>query len=209
METAPGGPGYSNMIVLPAAEEGSYKSPCGSETPKEGVCYAPKLEHAPFKWSKAFVSLGIVFLGIALSWILSTLLYTRKDKRLVGLTQRNAVLRGGYNLLANKYYLDVLYEQVIVKAVAGPISAAAYWFNQRVLDGILHSVAGVSRVASGWLYRNIDQRVVDGTVNNSGKATKGAGGVLAPVQSGKVSQYGALLFSAAAVAALVLVIINS
>jgi hypothetical protein len=32
---------------------------------------------------------------------------------------------------------------------------------------------------------------------------------LQPVQSGKVSQYGALLFSAAAVAALVLVIINT
>ena len=209
METAPGGPGHAYVLALPSAEEGAYKSPCGSETPKEGVCYAPKLQHAPFKWSKAFLSLGIVFLGIALSWILSTMLYTRKDKRLVGLTERNAVLRGGYNLLINKYYLDVLYEKVIVKAVAGPISAAAYWFNQKVLDGILHSVAGVSRVASGWLYRNIDQRVVDGTVNNSGKATKGAGGVLAPVQSGKVSQYGALLFSAAAVAALVLVIINS
>jgi NADH-quinone oxidoreductase subunit L len=209
METAPGGPGHAYVLALPSAEEGAYKSPCGSETPKEGVCYAPKLQHAPFKWSKAFVSLGIVFLGIALSWILSTMLYTRKDKRLVGLTERNAALRGGYNLLINKYYLDVLYEKVIVKAVAGPISAAAYWFNQRVLDGILHSVAGVSRVVSGWLYRNIDQRVVDGTVNNSGKATKGAGGVLAPVQSGKVSQYGALLFSAAAVAALVLVIINS
>jgi NADH-quinone oxidoreductase subunit L len=51
--------------------------------------------------------------------------------------------------------------------------------------------------------------VVDGAVNTSGKATRGAGGVLQPVQSGKVSQYGALLFSAAAVAALVLVIINT
>jgi NADH:ubiquinone oxidoreductase subunit 5 (subunit L)/multisubunit Na+/H+ antiporter MnhA subunit len=155
------------------------------------------------------LSLGIVFLGIALSWLFSTLLYTRKDKRLVGLTERNGVLRAGYNLLINKYYLDALYENVIVRAIAGPIAAAAYWFNQNVLDGILHAVARFSRVFSGWVYRNIDQRVVDGTVNNSGKATKGAGGVLAPVQSGKVSQYGALLFSAAAVAALVLVIINS
>jgi NADH-quinone oxidoreductase subunit L len=59
------------------------------------------------------------------------------------------------------------------------------------------------------LYRNVDQRVVDGTVNNSGRATKGLGGVLQPIQSGKVSQYGALLFAAAAVAALVLVIINT
>ena len=209
METAPGGPGHSNVLALPAAEEGASKSPCGSKTPEKGVCYAPKLDHAKFKWSKAMLSLGIVFLGIALSWIVSTLLYTRKDKRLVGLTERNGVLRAGYKLLINKYYLDALYEKVIVKAVAGPIASAAYWFNQNVLDGILHAVAGVSRVFSGWVYRNIDQRVVDGTVNNSGKATKGAGGVLAPVQSGKVSQYGALLFSAAAVAALVLVIINS
>jgi NADH-quinone oxidoreductase subunit L len=210
METAPGGPGHSNVLSVPAAaEEGHHESPCGSETPEEGVCYAPQLVHAKFKWSKAMLSLGIVFLGIALSWIVSTLLYTRKDKRLVGLTERNSVLRAGYNLLINKYYLDALYEKVIVKAVAGPIASAAYWFNQNVLDGILHSVAKFSRVLSGWVYRNIDQRVVDGTVNNSGKATKGAGGVLAPVQSGKVSQYGALLFSAAAVAALVLVIINS
>mgnify|MGYP006177461531 FL=1 len=211
METAPGGPGHSNVLSVPAAseEEGHHESPCGSETPEEGVCYAPQLVHAKFKWSKAMLSLVIVFLGIALSWIVSTMLYTRKDKRLVGLTERNSALRAGYNLLINKYYLDALYEKVIVKAIAGPIAAAAYWFNQNVLDGILHAVAAVSRVFSGWVYRNIDQRVVDGTVNNSGKATKGAGGVLAPVQSGKVSQYGALLFSAAAVAALVLVIINS
>ena len=171
--------------------------------------FAPELHHAPFTWSKAGLSLAIVFVGIALSWGISTMLYTRKDKRLVGLTERNSALRVGYNFLMNKYYLDALYEKVIVKAIAGPIAAAAYWFNQNVLDGILHAVARTSRVVAGWMYRNIDQRVVDGTVNNSGKATKGFGGVLAPTQSGKVSQYGALLFSAAAVAALVLVIINS
>ena len=192
-----------------AGEEAHHESPCGSETPKDGVCYAPQLKHAPFAWSKAAVSLIIVFAGLVISWLLCVALYTRKDKRLVGLTQRNAVLRGGYRLLDNKYYLDALYENVIVKAIVGPIAAGAYWFNQRILDGILHAVAGTSRTIAGWVYRNIDQRVVDGAVNNSGKATRGAGGVLQPVQSGKVSQYGALLFSAAAVAALVLVIINT
>ena len=192
-----------------ASEDGHHESPCGSETPKDGVCYAPQLKHAPFAWSKAAVSLIIVFAGLVISWLLCVALYTRKDKRLVGLTQRNAVLRSGYRLLDNKYYLDALYENVIVKAIVGPIAAGAYWFNQRILDGILHSVAGTSRTIAGWVYRNIDQRVVDGAVNNSGKATRGAGGILQPVQSGKVSQYGALLFSAAAVAALVLVIINT
>jgi NADH-quinone oxidoreductase subunit L len=209
METAPGGPGHSAALSLPKAEEGHHKSPCGSETPEEGVCYAPQLEHAKFKWSKAALSLGIVFFGMLSSWFICVALYTRKDKRLVGLTQRNGALRAGYNLLDNKYYLDKLYENVIVKAIAGSIAAGAYWFNNNILDGILHLVARVSRTVSGWVYRNIDQRVVDGTVNNSGRATRGAGGILQPVQSGKVSQYGALLFSAAAVAALVLVIINS
>ena len=192
-----------------ASEEGHHESPCGSETPEDGLCYAPQLKHAPFAWSKAAVSLIIVFAGLVISWLLCVALYTRKDKRLVGLTQRNAALRAGYRFLDNKYYLDALYENVIVKAIAGPIAAGAYWFNQHILDGILHAVAGTSRTIAGWVYRNIDQRVVDGAVNTSGKATRGAGGVLQPVQSGKVSQYGALLFSAAAVAALVLVIINS
>jgi NADH-quinone oxidoreductase subunit L len=201
--------GHAVASEAGTSEDGHHESPCGSETPKDGVCYAPQLNHAPFKWSKAAVSLVIVFAGLVISWLLCVALYTRKDKRLVGLTQRNAVLRGGYRLLDNKYYLDALYENVIVKAIVGPIAAGAYWFNQRILDGILHAVAGTSRTIAGWVYRNIDQRVVDGAVNTSGKATRGAGGVLQPVQSGKVSQYGALLFSAAAVAALVLVIINT
>ena len=45
-------------------------------------------------------------------------------------------------------------------------------------------------------------------VNGSGKAARGTGGALRPLQSGKVNQYGALLFGAAAIGALVLVIVN-
>jgi NADH-quinone oxidoreductase subunit L len=59
------------------------------------------------------------------------------------------------------------------------------------------------------VYKNIDQRVVDGAVDGSGSIARGTGGALRPLQSGKVNQYGALLFGAAAVAALVLVIVNT
>ncbi len=55
---------------------------------------------------------------------------------------------------------------------------------------------------------NIDQRVVDGAVNASGTVASETGHGLQPVQSGKVNQYGALLFGAAAVGAIVLVILN-
>ena len=59
------------------------------------------------------------------------------------------------------------------------------------------------------VYKYVDQALVDGAVNGSGATARGAGGALQPVQSGKVNLYGALLFGAAAVGALVLVLVNS
>jgi NADH-quinone oxidoreductase subunit L len=205
LATVTGGPGAS----LSAAEGGHSDTPCGKETPEEGICAAPKLNHAPFKWSKAALSLGIVLSGIVASWFVSVALYTRRSAALVGLTRRNRVLGAGYAFLANKYYLDALYENVVVRAVAHPIARAAYWVNQRVLDGVVNGVGTSLRTAAGWVYRNVDQRVVDGAVKGAGDAAQGAGSALRPVQSGKVNQYGALLFGATAIGALVLVIINT
>ena len=59
-----------------------------------------------------------------------------------------------------------------------------------------------------WVYENIDQKLVDGAVNGSGTVASETGHGLQSTQSGFVSQYGALLFGAAAVGAIVLVIIN-
>ena len=209
VESHAGGPGESFVVAVPTAEEGHSKSPCGSETPTDGICYAPALNHAKFKWSKALLSLAIVFAGIAVSWLLSAALYGRRDPRLVGLTQRNPVARAGYRLLANKYYLDDLYERGVVSSVAGPMARAAYWFNQNVLDGILHGIAKAARAIALVVYRDIDQRLVDGTVNASAEVTKSAGTTVQPIQSGRVGHYGALLFATAAVAALVFVILNT
>jgi NADH-quinone oxidoreductase subunit L len=208
-ESHSGGPGEAFVVSVPTAESGYSESPCGKEAPKDGVCYAPQVNHAKFKWSKALLSLAIVFAGIALSWVLSAAFYGRRDPRLVGLTQRNALARTGYRLLSNKYYLDHLYERGVVSTIVGPFARGAYWFNQRVLDGILHGVARVSRVVAQVVYRDIDQRLVDGAVNASADVTRAAGTTVQPIQSGRVGHYGALLFATAAVAALVFVILNT
>jgi NADH-quinone oxidoreductase subunit L len=188
---------------------GSHSSDCGKKTPKDGVCYAPYVKHAPFKWSKAALSMAIVFAGIILSWLVSVQLYTRKRGFFVGLTKKNKLLAAGHAFLVNKYYLDHLYEKIIVRGIAHPIAKGAYWINQNVLDGVVNGAGIGTKGIARWVYRNVDQRVVDGAVNGSGVVARGAGGALRPVQSGKVNQYGALLFAAAAVAGLVLIIINT
>ena len=203
---APGGPGAA---FAPRAAEGHSESPCGVSTPEKGVCYAPQVNHAKFKWSKAILSLAIVFAGIILSWLLSARYYGKRDPKLVGLTSRNKLAKAGYDLLANRYYLDALYEKVIVGSISGPVARAANWFHLAVLDGILHAVAAAIRSLSGVVYRRVDQGIVDGAVNASGDVVSSAGGALQPVQSGRVNTYGALLFGAAAVAALVFVLIYS
>ena len=209
-----GGAGESRITAEAAGEdghgeEGGHSSPCGTETPTDGVCMAPQLQHAPFKWSKAGLSMLIVFAGFFISLMTCIQLYSRKNKKLVGLTERNKVLGAGYKFLVNKYYLDALYEKVIVHSIAHPIARGAYWINQKVLDGVVNSAGNSAKTIAGWVYRNVDQRVVDGAVNGTGNAAQGAGSVLRPIQSGKVNQYGALLFGAAAIGALVLVIINT
>ena len=191
------------------SEEHGHDSVCGTSTPESGVCYAPVIHHAPFKWSKAGLSMLIVFAGILLSWLISVQLYTKKAGAFFGLTKRSKLLAAGHAFLVNKYYLDHLYEKVIVRGIAHPIAKGAYWINQNVLDGVVNGAGIGTKAVARWVYRNVDQRVVDGAVNGSGTVARGAGGALRPVQSGKVNQYGALLFAAAAVAGLVLIIINT
>ncbi|MEY2581732.1 MAG: NADH-quinone oxidoreductase subunit, partial [Ilumatobacteraceae bacterium] len=162
-----------------------------------------------FEWVKALPSVAMVAAGFAVSLAVCKQVFSTAPSPLKGLTQRNPVLGAGYRFLVNKYYLDDLYEKVIVHGIAHPIAAAAYWTNQHLLDGMVNAVGIGGRKTGDWVYKNVDQRLVDGAVNGSGAVARGTGGALQPVQSGKVSLYGALLFGSAAVGALVLVLVNS
>jgi NADH-quinone oxidoreductase subunit L len=94
---------------------------------------------------------------------LGTALYRR------GLPEREYLERAPlvWKTLQRKYFLDDLYEQGIVRAVAGALAPATYWFDQRVIDGV---------------------------VNGAGLGTRGLARGLRYVQSGQVQWYAAALF---------------
>jgi NADH-quinone oxidoreductase subunit L len=194
--------GYVNAAPFDIHLFTEWVEPIGGE-------FFPALEHAPFKWVNVLPSVALIALGIAVSFLVSRALYGFGRSKLQGLTRRFAPARWGYGFLIDKYYLDKLYENGIVHAVAHPISRAAYWVNQNILDGIVNAVGKGGRRTGDALYKYVDQGLVDNAVNGSGAAARGVGGALRPAQSGRISQYGSLLFGAAAVGALVLVIVNT
>ncbi len=192
-------------IDVAAVEEGG----AGESAGDTAITTFPEVTHAEFQWwPNAATSLLIVGAGLLSAWVFCVAFYGRRERRLVGLTQRVPPLRWAYTFTANKFYLDALYENVIVHAIAHPIARAAYWFNQHVIDGIVNGVGLAGKRIGQWTYRWVDQGVVDGAVDGAGILTEESGEALRPMQSGKVNQYGALLFGAATVGAIVLVIIN-
>jgi NADH-quinone oxidoreductase subunit L len=191
-----------------AAGEGAVPVGCGFEGPTDGDCFAPSLTHAEFEWIKAVPSILLVLFGALVSGWLCLGVYGDRKNPFKDLTTRNRLAGAGHRFLVNKYYLDDLYEKVVVHGVAHPIAKAAYWVNQNVIDGVVNGAGRTGKRTGDWVYRNIDQRVVDGAVNASGLAASEGGHALQPVQSGKVNQYGALLFGAAAVGAIVLILLN-
>jgi NADH-quinone oxidoreductase subunit L len=162
--------------------------------------YFPEIPHPEFTGWIAVVSTLAALLAIGVAYA-----YWFQG-RFHGATERSRVARAGQTLLVNKYYFDHLYSDVIAGGVKGPVARAAYWFNQNVLDGVVNGVAAVANRTAQLTYDYIDQGLVDGTVNGSGYASESFGQALRRLQTGRVQQYGALLFGGAVILAGILVV---
>ncbi len=117
-------------------------------------------------------------------------------------------LAGLYRFVENRYYLDHLYEGVIVRAIREPIARAAYWINQRIIDAVVNGVGITARGLARFVYDVIDQKVIDGAVNGAGLVSEETGGLLRVLQTGRVQQYAAFLFGSAGVFAVALVLLT-
>ncbi|MEZ5207037.1 MAG: NADH-quinone oxidoreductase subunit L [Acidimicrobiales bacterium] len=162
------------------------------------------LEVAPFMYWLAGLSLVLAGFGLAIG-----IGYFAKGEPLKGMTERNPLARIGYVFLEKKYYLDALYESGIRDSFVMPLARAAYWFNMKVLDGIVNGLGVAARKFGTVLYRYVDQGVVDGAVNGTGLVSEESGQFLRRLQTGKVQQYGALLFGAAVILAAIFVLTNA
>jgi NADH-quinone oxidoreductase subunit L len=158
--------------------------------------------HPSFEWGMAGIAVLVALAGVGVAYEY----YWRGVGH--GATERNPLARAGYTFLVNKYYLDDLYERVIVAGIKGPIARAAYWTNQNVIDAVVNGVGKGAVVVGRFTYDVIDQQVVDGAVNGVAEASGETGGLLRYMQSGRVQWYAAILFMAVAVLSLALIVFS-
>ena len=184
--------------------------PLGIEKFKEWVdpTFAfPELVHAEFDYLLAPLSVFIATLGIGIA----AYFWFQKEELgpLKGLTERNKLAHAGYSFLENKYYIDYLYEDVIVASIKGPIARGTYWFNQNVIDKIVNAFGiGAQRIGR-FVYDTVDQKGIDRAYDGVAEATGDTGGLLRYLQSGRVQRYALLLFGAVGILALILLLANS
>jgi len=98
-----------------------------------------------------------------------------------------------WNVLQNRYYIDSAYMRYLILPIRDRVSAAVYWFDRNVLDGIVNGTAWFVRGFATFI-NWVDRTFVDGFVNAVGGLTGATGGLLKYLQTGNVQWYAVLLF---------------
>jgi NADH-quinone oxidoreductase subunit L len=184
-----------------------YVEPVGS--------YFPAVTHAKPSVLLAILSLAVALGGAGLAYAYyfgAVARRSRVERRQLtelpnGLTTTFAPAKAFHTFLVNKYYLDRLYTDFIVGSIKGPIARAAYWFNQKGIDGLVDTVGTTSVKAGQGVYKYIDQKSIDGALNGAGFLSEQSGEELRRMQTGRVQQYAALLFGGATLLAGIFIIV--
>jgi len=192
------------ILAVPAAVAGLLNAPgigkFGEWVAFEVAGAGEIVEHHAFNPSLALLSLAIALSGIGVA---AGVYFRNTWPR--GAMAGSPALQLGHKVLVNKYYLDNLYIDGIIRTIQYPLAKAAYWFNQKVIDGVVNAFGIAARAAGNVVYEQVDQKVIDGIVNGAGLSAEEGGAILRRTQTGRVQQYAAYLFGAAALGAAALV----
>ena len=168
--------------------------------------YFPAIAHGTPSWTLAIFSTLVALTGVGLAahyfFIKVNAQSPAATELANGLTSKNKIAKAGHTVLKQKYYLDHLYTDIIANGTKGPVADAAYWTNQKGIDGVVNQVGKQATKSAAFVYEKIDQNLVDGAVNLSGRASEGLGETTRTiVQRGKVHQYAAIMFAATTILA--------
>ncbi|MFH1825422.1 MAG: NADH-quinone oxidoreductase subunit L [Candidatus Firestonebacteria bacterium] len=127
-----------------------------------------------------FTSVVVGLLGIFLAWVI----YYKKLISAEKIANSVPLL---YKILINKYYVDEIYDKIIVQPVMSVAGGFAK-FDSKVIDGAVNG-SGIITILISKLHDLFDRIVVDGSVNGVGWVTIKSGNVLKLIQTGFIQNY--------------------
>jgi NADH-quinone oxidoreductase subunit L len=157
-----------------------FLEPVFSSTATRAI-YAAQIHNHSIEAGLGFVTFTMVVLG----WLAADFMYRQQTID----PARFSKAFGGvaYDWVLNKYYVDELYDLVLVQPYLW-VTRVFAWFDLHVIDGVVNLAASIT-VFGSWLSGLFDNYVVDGLVNAASLLTLDLGGRLRRLQTGSINGY--------------------
>jgi NADH-quinone oxidoreductase subunit L len=142
-----------------------------------------------FKEPLPWISLVLAGSGIFLA-------YAIYSKKWLSAENIGRIFQPLYKVFYNKYWMDQLYENIIVKKLLmGGLFKASYWFDSKIIDGGLNTFI-IQKVIAKNFFTGLslfDRKGVDGAVNGVAGGTVAAGKTVRKAQTGQLQFYGLII----------------
>jgi NADH-quinone oxidoreductase subunit L len=154
--------------------------------------------HVEHVWEYVFQGIGVA--AATVGWLAARALY--KDGKSEVPARLLARFKGAWTVVYNKYYVDELYEVVLLNPSL-KLARAASWFDGNLIDRVVLLTGSITKFVAN-VDGAIDKYLVDGAVNAVGNAFMGIGRSMRLLQTGRIQTY---LYGALG-GALVVVLLN-
>jgi NADH-quinone oxidoreductase subunit L len=131
----------------------------------------------------AATSMAIVFFGIGLGW----LVYGRHPLSATEPDPLQAAATPIFNALANRLYVDELYNVTVILGLRG-LGLVAAWVDRWILQGIVNAAVGASLLVSK-ISDGMDRFFINFGFDNGCNALREYGGGIASCEGGRVQGY--------------------
>lgn len=137
------------------------------------------------------VLMGISVAAGLLGIVLAAILYFEPVKRPAASLLNPAAVaqkfRKLHALLFNKYYVDELYDAIVVRPVK-KLSRSCFTFDLSIIDGVVNGAGWLTR-GTAWLSHKFDIYIVDGAVNSMATLVDFNSGFWRKIQTGHLQNY--------------------
>ena len=130
-------------------------------------------------------SLSVALGGLLLGWLVY-----RRVKQTEAVDPMEKALGSGFRIVQKKYLVDEFYDLIFIRPSLWFADVfVAKWMDVVVIDGIINGIGRLGLAIGSALRNGFDAPVINGAADGIANGTRGAGGLLRRLQTGKVQQY--------------------